>query len=216
MGLFGENFESLLPSYLTDTDKSRLKDGLIQFSVNREVEISKSEIDYSNFTSKEHSSYFKQSDLIREIRYPFLNAEYEYEKKYTDAIILSNTCDISDENPHTLNKKQSVLAPIIKLDLFVEELSANSEFSDEQINSFQQELKLQRISNLFYVCDNGGSEFVAMLDKIFWFPTEELNGFLPDIAENKIFSLSLFGYYLYLLKVSFHFCRFPESLERAV
>lgn len=216
MVLFGENFESLLPSYLTDTEKSRLKDGLLQFSINRGEEKISTEIDYSNFTSGEHSNYFKQSDLIKEIRYPFLNGDYLYEKKYTDAIILSNTCDISDENLHSLNKKQAVLAPIMKLNLLIEELNANSEVSAEQVKSFQQELKLQRISNLFYICNNSGEEFVAMLDKIFWFPTAELNEYLENISENKIFSLSMFGYYLYLLKISFHFCRFPESLERAV
>lgn len=216
MVLFGENFESLLPLYLTDTQKTRLKDGLLQFSTNRGEENSNSEIDYSNFTSKENSNYFRQSDLVREIRYPFLNENYEYEKKYSDAVILSNTCDISDENPHSLNKKQAVFAPIINLELLVEELNYNSEFSPDQIKSFQNDLKLQRISNLLYICDNGKDEFVAMLDKIFWFPTEELNEYLPSISENKMFSLSMFGYYLFLLKVSFHFCRFPESLERTV
>lgn len=214
--LFGDNFESLLPSYLTDVDKARLKDGLLQFSRSRGEAKVASEIDYTNFTCREQSDYFKQSDLVREIRYPFLNSEYQYEKKFTDALILSNTCDISDENNHTLNKKQCILAPIIKLSLLIEELSSNENISDEQLASFQQELKLQRITNLFYICDNGGDEYIAMLDKLFWFPTEELNEYLENISENKIFSLSMFGYYLYLLKISFHFCRFPESMERAV
>ena len=216
MDVFGEYLESFLPPYLTDTQKSRLKVGLLQFSVNRGEEKASAEIDYSNFTSKQDSDYFKQSDIVREIRYPFLNGNYDYEKKYTDAIILSNTCDVSDENPHNLNEKQAVFAPIIKLDLLLEELNNNSDFSSDQIRSFQNELKLQRISNLFYINDNGENEFVAILDKIFWFPTKELNEYLENISDNKIFSLTMFGYYLYLLKVSFHFCRFPESLDRMV
>jgi len=216
---FGEDhFESLLPPYLTSDQKSRLKDSLSQFSIHRGSENSNNEVDYNNFTTKQHSDYFKQSDLIYEIRYPHLNEEtVEFEKYYTTAIILSNTCDISSENLHILNKKQSILAPVIDLNCFIEDLSKNDYFTRERLTSFLNELKLQRITNLFYISENnGGEEYIALLDKIFWFPTNELNDYIENINENKLFSLTQFGYYLFLLKLSFHFCRFPEALDRSV
>jgi hypothetical protein len=215
---FGEdNFELLLPNYLTSEQKTRLKDSLGQFTLKREVENPSGELDYSNFVTKQPCDYFKQSDLVYQIRYPHLNEEiFEFEKYYTTAIILSNTCDISDENTHTLNKKQCVLAPIIELEIYIQTLRASESFSEERLASFLNELKLQRITNVFYVSDNGGQEYIALLDKIFWFPTEELNSYLEDINENKLFSLTHFGYYLFLLKLTFHFSRFPESLDRAV
>lgn len=215
---FGEdNFELLLPSYLTSEQKTRLKDALAQFTIQRETKNPSGELDYSNFVTRQACEYFKQSDLVYQIRYPHLNENtFEFEKYYTTAIILSNTCDISDDNTHTLNKKQCVLAPIIELDLYIETLKTLDDFSDPRLASFLNELKLQRITNIFYISDNGGSEYIALLDKIFWFPTDELNSYLEEIDETKLLSLTQFGYYLFLLKLTFHFSRFPEALDRAV
>lgn len=215
---FGEDhFVSLLPSYLTDEQKSRLKDSLLQFSIQRNEVEPIPNLDYTNFVTRQDCDYFKQSDIVYEIRYPHLNEEtVEFEKYYTTAIILSNTCDISSENPHTLNSKQCLLAPVLELNSFVEDLRMSDYFTEARLQSFLNELKLQRITNLFFVSDNGGDEYIALLDKIFWFPTDELNTYLPEMNENKLFSLTQFGYYLFLLKLSFHFCRFPEALDRAV
>lgn len=215
---FGEdNFELLLPSYLTSDQKNRLKDSLSQFTVSRGTDKPTGNLDYSNFITKQVCDNFKQSDLVYQIRYPHLNDEtFEFEKYYTTAIVLSNTCDISDENSHTLNKKQCVLAPVIELDIYIEALKKIDSFSAEGLTSFLSELKLQRITNIFYISENGEKEYIALLDKIFWFPTEELNSYLENIHENKLFSLTQFGYYLFLLKLTFHFSRFPESLDRAV
>lgn len=215
---FGEdNFELLLPSYLTSEQKTRLKDALAQFTIQRETKNPSGELGYSNFVTRQACEYFKQSDLVYQIRYPHLNENtFEFEKYYTTAIILSNTCDISDDNTHTLNKKQCVLAPIIELDLYIETLKTLDDFSDPRLASFLNELKLQRITNIFYISDNGGSEYIALLDKIFWFPTDELNSYLEEIDETKLLSLTQFGYYLFLLKLTFHFSRFPEALDRAV
>lgn len=215
---FGQdNFELLLPNYLTSEDKSRLKDSLAQFTIQRERDNPNSELDYSNFITRQDCTYFKQSDLVYQIRYPHLNEEnFEFEKFYTTAIVLSNTCDISDQNAHSLNKKQCVLAPIIELSKYIESLREIDSFSDDRLASFLNELKLQRITNIFYISDNGGEEYIALLDKIFWFPTEELNSYVQDISENKVFSLTHFGYYLFLLKLTFHFSRFPEALDREV
>lgn len=216
MALFGDDFEALLPSYLTSEEKSRLKDGLLQFSKDRSSDTGSQNIDYAKFTSRETSEYFKQSDIINEIRYPLLEEDYTFSKKYTKAIILSNTCDISSENAHSLNHKQVVLAPILRLEDYIKKITAGKSYDVKKLDNFINELKLQRITNIFYISDNGGEDYIALFDNIFWFPTEELNGYLEDIKENKVFSLTMFGYYLFLLKLSFHFCRFPESLERAV
>lgn len=115
-----------------------------------------------------------------------------------------------------MNKKQCVLAPIIELDIYIETLKNLDAFSEDRLTSFLSELKLQRITNIFYISDNGNKEYIALLDNIFWFPTEELNSYLEDVNENKLFSLTHFGYYLFLLKLTFHFSRFPESLDRVV
>ena len=59
-----------------------------------------------------------------------------------------------------------------------------------------------------------GKEYFCHLDKAFWFPTEELNAYQKDIDQTRIASLDYFGYYLFLVKLSYHFCRLPEEKQR--
>ena len=118
---FGEdNFELLLSKHLTSDQKTRLKDSLSQFSMDRFDGGTRGDIDYTNFVIRELCDYFKQADILLQIRYPYLNdSTYEFEKYYTTAIILSNTCDISPDNTHNLNKKQCVFAPVIELSEYI-------------------------------------------------------------------------------------------------
>ncbi len=57
-------------------------------------------------------------------------------------------------------------------------------------------------------------DYICHLDKAFWFPTEELHSYLSDIEQTRIASLDYFGYYLFLVKLSYHFCRLPEEKQR--
>ncbi len=84
-----------------------------------------------------------------------------------------------------------------------------------------QGIKSQTISNIFYLPPNPDNrkEYICHLDKAFWFPTEELNSYLPAPdsylgEETRICSLDYFGYYLFLVKLSYHFCRLPEEKQR--
>jgi hypothetical protein len=68
--------------------------------------------------------YFKQSDLISEVRSAKWNPairEGEFERAYPDAMLLSNTCDISADNPRTVNTKQSIFAPVINFREYLHE-----------------------------------------------------------------------------------------------
>ncbi len=166
---------------------------------------------YTNFYAPRHYDYFLQGDLVREIRYPNLNKhDKSFERTFTDALILSNTCDLDVSNLRKLHK-QVVLAPLLELQQFVEE-SAGMDGFDEII----QGIKSQTASNIFYMPPNpgNGKEYICHLDKAFWFPTEELNSYLPDLDQTRIASLDYFGYYLFLVKLSYHFCRLPEEKQR--
>src|SRR5205085_1763072 len=101
---FGDDyFQNLLPSYLTETESGRLKDALKQFLPEHRGR----DIDYNDFYRNYQNNYFLQADSIREIRFPFWNPEItSYEKLYTDALIISNTCDISIDNTREYNKKE--------------------------------------------------------------------------------------------------------------
>lgn len=204
------NFSDFLPAHLKGESKEQLKNSLKQFHVSETVE----KINYSNFYTESFFEFFFQGDLIPEVRFPHFNPQnFSFEKAYTNAVIISNTCDISSENNRTLNNKECLLAPIIELDGYTEQLKQLGR-TPEQIQSHKQEIYMQKISNLFFFPQKNNWEkgYIAYLDKMFWFPTNELNSF--NIKEDRISCLNQFGFYLFVLKISYHLCRLPEQNER--
>lgn len=202
--------EHLFPNYLTATEKGRLLDALEQFKEISAKGKWNSKM-YTHFYASTTYDYFLQGDLIQEIRYPDWNKEGKYfERTFTDALILSNTCDLDLSNIRKMHK-QVVMAPLLELEQYLEEMP-NEPSLDEIIKS----IKAQSTSNIFYLPPNplNGKEYICHLDKAFWFPADELNSYLSDIEQTRIASLDYFGYYLFLVKLSYHFCRLPEEKQR--
>ena len=210
---FGDDyFEKILPSYLTSSVKDRLKEGLSQFIPDTQG----NNISYDYFYSDDTHPYFKQSDLIAEIRFPQWNAvTEEFERTYTDSMLLSNTCDVNPDNPRITNTKQSIFAPIVNFREYLHDLRENG-IPETQISSFENEVKRQRISNIFYLppFEKDGPDYITLLDKVFWLPSTNLNSRLLYISEDRIKSLAYFGFYLFIFKLSYHFCRLPEEADR--
>jgi len=211
---FGDDFDLILPNYLVDEEKSRLRDALRQFTVDEKGK----EINYADFYKSYGHAYFMQSDLVKEIRMSLWSEEGAvFEKAYSDAIIISNTCDISFENKHSINSKQCLFAPLIDFNEYISDL-ATSGYEKEKLEQFIQTVKAQLVTNLFYLplFHKDNKEYVVFLDNVFWFPAIELNSYIDNIQDNRITSLSHFGYYLFILKLSYHLCRLPEQCDREV
>lgn len=214
MAFGDDNFEKILPSYLVQSDKLRLKDALKQFTIEERGK----EINYNNFYKNYDRPYFLQSDLLKEIRLSIWDEQTAtFIKGYTDALIISNTCDINYENKHDVNAKQCLFAPLVDFNEYLLNLK-NEGYSEEKLKSFSDGVKAQQRSNIFYlpVHFKEGKEYIVLLDNVFWFPTAELNSYIVDIEKNRITSLELFGYYLFILKLSYHLCRLPEQCDREV
>lgn len=126
-------------------------------------------------------------------------------------ILLSNSCDISAENKREIPPKIT-FAPIIKLAKYSELLLKHG-LTPQQISDRFQAIREQRITTMFYL-PKGGSleeEHVALLDDLHTIPARAFE----QVAERKkLFTLSLVGFYLFLLKLSVHFCRFHEEVAR--
>ena len=210
---FGDDFESLLPIYLTANVKKRLKDGLSQFM----PEHRNNQIDYNGFYDNFSNEFFRQADLVREIRMPVFDLDTaQYDKTYTDAIILSNTCDISYDNVREVKEKQCLLAPLVRFKDFQNNYLERSGKTTEQAFSVFENIRRQLTTDILYLPKINDEEYLALLDQIFWFPTAELNGYIAEMEQTKISSLSHFGFYLYIFKVSYHLFRMPESCDREV
>ena len=210
---FSEHLEQLLPPYLTSIEKGRLQTGLSQFMPEHRGE----GINYNDFYKEyQNNKFFRQADLLREIRFPIWNNEAAiFEKAYTDAIIISNTCDISFENTHTFLQKECLMAPVLDLSKCIEEFTSNG-YPREKIKTFCDSIRRQEKSQIFYLPNVSGEEKIALLDQMFWFPVKELSEYIQQMDVTKISSLSHFGFYLFIFKISYHLCRLPESCDREV
>lgn len=133
------------------------------------------------------------------------------DRKFVRAVLLSNSCDIAAENKRDLPAKLT-FATIIKLNRYLDLLkSAGLDY--QQIKSKITAIKEQRVTSLFYLPKgaNLDDEYVALLDDLHTVP---FNAFRLKADRQKLFTLDQVGFYLFLLKLSVHFCRFHEEVPR--
>lgn len=132
------------------------------------------------------------------------------QRKNVVSLVVSNSCDIDPTNPRPI-PAMTMIAPIITVSSFrkmLEDANKTPASVEATINSSKE----QKITNLFYlpsvsVIEDDG---LVMLDRIFHVPYS----MLPSAPEYRDFSLSQVGFYLLLVKLSMHFSRFHEEIER--
>ncbi|TAF75975.1 MAG: hypothetical protein EAZ53_04615 [Bacteroidetes bacterium] len=199
--------DNLLPSDFTKTNKDRLREALNQFKVNNN-----SDKNYTNFFSSRKYSYFLQGDVIRDVRFPrFDFTKRTYSKEYFDCILLSNTCDM-DENNNRQIKKEILICKLILFDDYKKVLL---NLKPNNFNQIISDIKSQQFSNIFYLPPNSlNKDYIVFLDEIHNISIEELKMLKIDIDKNRISTLDFFGYYLFIFKLSYHFCRMPEVSHR--
>jgi hypothetical protein len=130
------------------------------------------------------------------------------QKKQVKAIILSNTCDIDPKNKRSVPPK-IIFAPIVRLTKYHGLLSRDG-LSDKEITDKINAIKRQEVTSIFYLPRGGkmDDEYIVSLDDLH---SQPYNSFQQS---EKLFTLSQQGFYLFLLKLSIHFCRFNDGLIR--
>lgn len=125
-------------------------------------------------------------------------------------IVLSNSCDVSAENARVLPPNVT-FAPIVKLSKIVERFEAHG-LDGEKVVSRLADIKAQRVSNMFYLPADGllDEDHVALLDDLHSMPVK-----VHREAAEKLFTLSMAGFYLFVFKLSVHFCRLHEDVDRS-
>ena len=123
-------------------------------------------------------------------------------------IVLSNSCDISPDNERAA-PTQIVFAPIIKLTA-VQAQFEKSGLSAERVNAKIAAIKKQKVTSVFYLPKGEAltEECVVFLDNLHSMPAVSCK------KKAKLFTLSQAGFYLFLFKLSVHFCRFQENIDR--
>ncbi|CAG68937.1 MULTISPECIES: hypothetical protein [Acinetobacter] len=200
-----DDFSQLLPGYLTDETRKKLEVALKNFIKNGKI----TQDPFSSFKN----DFFLQGDIVSDIPFPYFS-----DNKYTThvvprCIILSNTCDIDVNNPRDL-PMDCLLAPLFDMQK-IENILLSSGASEEKIKNLTEDIKKYRVTNLFYLpIDSKGSYapdekgYVVSLDKTFSIPRKLIS------IERHIKSLNQFFSYLFTFKLSLHFCRFHDKVDR--
>ncbi len=209
-----ELIRTFLPKYLTPEQK----DNLFNLVQNYFPFTNDPNIIYSFL---QETDYYYQGDCVIDI--PFAKFDNgKFEAAYLKGIIASNTCDISQENER-IESANIQFSTVFTLSEYIEILKRKS-IPQIKINTFLENLKCNRISNLFYLPEkiyNGEKvleESFARFDSNVTLPISIFN----DTKYNKsyspngdrVFSFSNYGFYMFLIKLSVHYCRFREGVFR--
>ncbi len=123
-------------------------------------------------------------------------------------MVLSNTCDISEENDRII-APNIVFAPIVKLSA-IEARFRDHDLTDNAVKDRIGAIKNQSVTNIFYLPagDQLDEDHVALLDDVHSMPATS------QTDNRKLFTLSMAGFYLFAFKLSVHFCRLHENVDR--
>lgn len=194
MELSAETLQTQIPYYLTQAAKDNLVKALNQFP---------------------HITYYTSlypNDALQSDGWTGLGViSYETgEHKFVRGIILSNSCDIDLTNKRDLPAKL-IFAPIIKLTNYVK-LLEKANVPKPNIKDKIRAIREQHVTTLFYFPKEAclDDEYIALLDDIHTIPLSKFN----SKDQKKLFTLSQVGFYIFIFKLSVHFCRFHENVNR--
>lgn len=201
-----EDIKKYLPQYLSNYANENLFSELKYFP--------------ENIDKRLYTSYLKNSPVIYQGDGLSGLLHIELPKPITkkvDGMILSNTCDIDQENVRLLSSRL-IHAPILNLQKYYEMLinmfvgtnKKPKDIIDQHISS----IKKQYISHIFFLPKGEGlsEESIILFDRVTSLPSS----YFPKnkIIEQRLFTLSDFGFYLFLFKLSVHFTRVRENVSR--
>lgn len=160
--------------------KQSIKEALKQFDINK-----------FNWFSKNNLEGITQGDILDNIYFNYQDENGNYSAYHTKAIVISNSCDIENDD-------YVLLAPFIPID--------TNEFSEEQ----KQDLVNNRYFGKMCLSYSPIENYYIDFSKIQSFNKKLL---FKLLEKNKIkleYSLSQFGWYFLLTKLTIHFMRMDD------
>lgn len=198
-----EDLKKYLPKYLSEENYKNLISELKSFPDN---------IDARMYTSFLNDEIIYQGDGIDNM--PIVDlAQISKGAQSVPSLILSNTCDMDLSNIR-LFPSSIMYAPIIKLSKYQSVLSQHCNDANK-IDSHISNLKQQKITQIMYLPAIGDmEESLVFLDRIFNINNKFIDR--SNLKNIRLFSFSDYGFYLLVFKLSVHFSRIQEKLNRGM
>lgn len=133
------------------------------------------------------------------------------ERRVVRGMVLSNSCDVDSENPRDVPARV-IFAPLVKLSVY-ETLLAKSGIDAAKVQAKIASIKAQKTTNVFYLpaCGTLDEDYIVRLDEAQSMPVA---AHVRSADREKLFTLSNTGFYMLVLKLSVHFCRLQEQVNR--
>lgn len=197
-----DDFKIYLPKFLSASSDKELFNSLKDFPNNVDTRI------YTNYLSDTDIIY--QGDGLNDMLFVNLpNSDI----KPVPSMILSNTCDIDLENVRNF-PSQVVYTPIFNLTKYQKTLYNNSQKTKEQIDTHIQSIKNQEVTQIFYLpkVEEKIDDSIVFFDRVCNYPNKLISR--DNLKDRRLFTLSDYGAYIFLLKLSIHFTRIQDKVER--
>jgi hypothetical protein len=202
MQLDGDQISKSIPFYLTAEDKAVLIRELEAITAGSSVDYFLSNYN-DNFENK-----ILQGDGWRGLDMFLFESGA---RRSVRGIVLSNSCDIDDNNKRDLPPR-IVFAPIVRLSNFKSILEKGG-VKSEKIEAQILAIRAQKSTSFFHLPKSKEleEECLVRLDDVHSIP---IHGHLKNKERKKLFTLSNTGFYMFVLKLSVHFCRLQENIQR--
>lgn len=133
------------------------------------------------------------------------------ERRSVQALVMSNTCDVHSNNQRDIPARV-IFAPLVKLAAFDAVLRRNG-VDPRRVEEKLASIRAQKTTNMFFLPAGGplAQDHVVRLDDAHSMPVAA-HAAAKD--REKLFTLSNTGFYMLVLKLSVHFCRLQENVNR--
>ena len=202
MNLDIESLQRQIPYYLTSEDR--------QVLINELKAISRGETaDY--FLSQTRDA-FKNDMLQGDGWRGFQLFMFDTGKRRSvQGLVISNSCDVDPNNRRDLPARV-IFAPLVKLATY-EALLGKRNIKQRKIDEKLAAIRAQKTSSLFFLPSGGPltDDHIVRLDDAHSMPVAAHSA---ATDREKLFTLSNTGFYMLVLKLSIHFCRLQEKVNR--
>lgn len=202
MSFDAESLQKQIPFYLTAEDQQALVRELKAIAGGGAAEYLLS--DYDN----EFNEVMLQGDGWRGFQLFIFESG---ERRAVRGVVLSNSCDVDPKNPRDIPARV-IFAPLVKLSSY-ESLLAKSGIDGSRIEAKIASIKSQKTTNVFYLPASGklAEDYIVRLDEAHSMPVA---AHIDSQDREKLFTLTNTGFYMLVLKLSVHFCRLQEQVNR--